>query len=438
MNITVIGLGYVGAVAVAALSKAGHDVLGVDVDRRKITAFKRGVCPFYEPGLSELITAGLKEGRLRFELTDEVEPPIGEIILVAVGTPSQPYGGTDLSQVYSVIRWVKERNPGEAVIVMKSTVPPGTGVRLMNEELADTQLRYIFNPEFLREGQAVHDWFHPDRIVIGGEDGEAITLVKQMYEGIEAPLLITDITSAEMIKYAANAFLPTKISFINEIASLCDRVGANIDDVSQGIGLDPRIGSSFLQAGLGYGGSCFPKDTRALEFLSSVRGYNCELLRAVINVNNRQRLLPMQALQELFPSLKGVTIALLGLAFKPNTDDIREAPALDIARLLVEAGAKVQAYDPKAMETARPYLPREVVLCDSALEALNEAHAVVLVTEWQEFIDLPWEKAAGLMVEPRFIFDGRNALDGHALMRLGFKYRGVGRSGPKWTPARRG
>jgi len=433
MDITVVGLGYVGAVAVAALSKAGHNVLGVDVDQGKVSSFQRGICPFYEPELSELISSGLAAGRLQFHRLDEVKGSLGEIILVAVGTPTQAYGGTDLAQVYSAIRWIKERNPGRAVVVMKSTVPPGTGVRLMNEELANSQLKYVFNPEFLREGQAVHDWFHPDRIVIGGEDEEATALAKRMYEGIEAPVLITDVTSAEMIKYTANAFLPTKISFINEIASLCDRVGANIDDVSRGVGLDTRIGSSFLQAGLGYGGSCFPKDTRALEFLSAVKGYNCELLRAVINVNNRQRLLPIQVLQETFESLKGVKVALLGLSFKPDTDDVREAPALDIARLLVELGAEVQAYDPKAMETARPLLPKEVLLCDSALAALEGTQAAILVTEWQEFIDLPWEEIAALMAEPRLVFDGRNALDGQALMKLGFKYRGVGRSGPKWV-----
>ena len=435
MNITVVGLGYVGAVAVGALSKAGHNVLGVDVDQGKVSSFQQGTCPFYEPGLSELIASGLASRRLRFRRLDEVKEPVGEIILVAVGTPTQAYGGTDLSQVYSAIRWIKECDTEKAVLVMKSTVPPGTGLRLMTEELADSQLKYVFNPEFLREGQAVHDWFHPDRIVIGGEDGDAIALVKKMYEGIETPVLITDVTSAEMIKYAANAFLPTKISFINEIASLCDRLGANIDDVAQGIGLDPRIGPSFLQAGLGYGGSCFPKDTRALEFLSAVKGYNCELLRAVINVNNRQRLLPIQALQEIFPSLKDVKLALLGLAFKPNTDDVREAPALDIARLLVELGAKVQAYDPKAMETARPLLPKEVALCDSAMDAVQGTQAAVLVTEWREFVDLPWEEVAKVMTEPRFVFDGRNALDGRLLMRLGFKYRGVGRSGPGWNSA---
>jgi UDPglucose 6-dehydrogenase len=418
MNITVVGLGYVGAVAVAALSKAGHNVLGVDVDQGKVASFQRGVCPFYEPELSELISSGLAAGNLRFHRLDEVKGTLGEIILVAVGTPTQAYGGTDLSQVYSAIRWIKERNPGRAVIVMKSTVPPGTGLRLMAEELIDTQLRYVFNPEFLREGQAVHDWFHPDRIVIGGEDEDATALAKRMYEGIEAPVLITDVTSAEMIKYTANAFLPTKISFINEIASLCDRVGANIDDVARGVGLDTRIGSSFLQAGLGYGGSCFPK-----------------LLRAVINVNNRQRLLPIQVLQEVFESLKGVKVALLGLAFKPDTDDVREAPALDIARLFVELGAAVQAYDPKAMETARPLLPEGVELCNSAMDALRGAQAAVLVTEWEEFIRLPWEEVAKLMTEPHLIFDGRNALDGHELMRLGFHYRGVGRRGSSWYGA---
>jgi len=435
MNITVIGLGYVGAVAAAALSKAGHDVLGLDVDKRKVSSFQTGICPFYEPELSELISKGLAAGRIRFNHLDKVSGALGKIILIAVGTPTQAYGGTDLSQVYSSIHWIKEHSPGKAVILMKSTVPPGTGIRLMNEELGDTKLSYVFNPEFLREGRAVHDWFHPDRIVIGGKDEEAVKLVRNMYEGIEAPVLVTDITSAEMIKYAANAFLPTKISFINEIASLCDRVGANIDDVSRGVGLDTRIGSSFLQAGLGYGGSCFPKDTRALEFLSSVKGFNSELLRAVINVNNRQRLLPIQALQENFETLKGVKVAVLGLAFKPNTDDVREAPGLDIVRLLVELGADVRAYDPKAMENVRPLLPEEVAFSNSALDALKGAQAMILVTEWQEFIDLSWEQVLHVMSEPHFVFDGRNALDPDKLRKLGFEYRGIGRAGSTWPNA---
>ncbi|RJX19123.1 MAG: UDP-glucose/GDP-mannose dehydrogenase family protein [Desulforudis sp.] len=432
MRITVVGLGYVGAVAAAALAHSGYNVVGVDADWERVSAFRQGSCPFYEPKLPELLSSGLAAGRLRFHHPEEMTTPLGEVILVAVGTPSRSYGGTDLSQVRAAIRWVPQYEPGSAVLVMKSTVPPGTGLRLVAEELVNSGLRYVANPEFLREGQAVYDWFHPGRIVIGGENEEAITLVKKMYTGIEAPLLITDITSAETIKYAANAFLATKISFVNEMASLCERVGANIDDIARGIGLDPRIGQSFLRAGLGYGGSCFPKDIRALDFCSAVKGYNFELLRAVINVNNRQRLLPLQALHAAFGTIKGVKVALLGVAFKPHTDDSREAPALDIARLLVEDGAEVRAYDPQAMENARSLLPEKVVLCESALEALRGTQAVVLVTEWPEFCELPWEQVSRVLVPPRLIFDGRNALDGRELMRLGFYYRGVGRSGPRW------
>ncbi len=430
MNITVVGLGYVGAVAAVALAHSGHEVLGVDVDREKVAAFQQGICPFHEPELPGLLSSGLAAGRLRFQHPQEVTVPLGEIILVAVGTPSRPYGGTDLSQVRAAIQWVRQRRPGPAVLVMKSTVPPGTGRRLVDEELAGTGLRYVANPEFLREGQAVRDWFHPDRIVIGGEDEEAIDLVKKMFAGIKAPVLVTGITSAEMIKYAANAFLATKISFINEVAGLCARVGADIDEVAYGIGLDPRIGPSFLRAGLGYGGSCFPKDVRALEFCSAVNGYNFELLRAVINVNNRQRLLPLQALRRVFGTVKGVKVALLGLTFKPGTDDLREAPALDIGRLLIEEGAEVRAYDPQvAAGNGHPLLPGEIDLRTSALEALQGVQAAVLVTEWPEFCELPWEQVVQIMVSPRLIFDGRNALDGRKLIELGFRYQGVGRGG---------
>lgn len=427
MDITVIGLGYVGAVAAAALAHAGHRVMGVDVHPSKVDAFTRGVCPFYEPGLSELVTSGLETGRLRFGTPEEMKASLGEVIVVAVGTPSQTYGRADLSQVQAAIRWVRERGTGDAVLVMKSTVPPGTGTRLVREELAGSGLRYIANPEFLRQGQAVRDWFNPDRIVVGGEDSEAIERVQRMYEGVNAPVIVTDITSAEMIKYAANAFLATKISFINEIANLCDHVGANIDDVAYGLGLDPRIGMSFLRAGLGYGGSCFPKDVRALSFLANTNGHSLEILRAVVDVNNRQRLLPIQVLSETFGSLKGVKVALLGLAFKPGTDDVREAPALDIARLLVDEGAEVRAYDPQAMENARPLLPREVVFATSALSALQGTQAAILATEWAQFVELSWEQAAKVMLPPRLIFDGRNALDGRALLELGFLYQGVGR-----------
>lgn len=436
MRITVVGLGYVGGVVAAGFANAGHQVLGVDVDRRKVLSFKEGAVPFYEPGLAELIEKGLRAGTLQFCHPDEVDKLWEGVIFITVGTPSQPYGGTDLSQVYAAIRWIKERNCGHSVIVMKSTVPPGTGIRLIEEELSQTELTYVANPEFLREGQAIHDWFNPSRIIIGARDKDSAELVKALYQNIKAPILLTDITTAEMIKYAANAFLATKISFINEIANLCDRVGANIDEVSQGIGLDPRIGTAFLRAGLGYGGSCFPKDVRALEFLSSLLGCNLELLRAVINVNTKQRLLPIQRLFELFPSLKNVEVAVLGLAFKPNTSDVREAPALDIVRLLVELGASVRAFDPQAMEAARPFLPAQVKMPSSIMETLKGAQAVVLVTEWPEFIELPWKEVAKVLVKPRAIFDGRNALDKEKLLSLGFLYCGVGRQGGWIKPER--
>ncbi len=427
MQITVVGLGYVGAVAAAVLSRSGHDVTGIDTDAAKIDAFSSGSCPFYEPGLSDLLEAGIASGNLRFALPSVGTTFNADTAIICVGTPTQAYGGTDLSQVYGALDWIKMHLHARTTVVMKSTVPPGTGERLMREELQDTDLQYVFNPEFLREGRALEDWLHPDRIVLGGDPRVTETLRSTLYSEIDAPALLTDITSAEMIKYAANAFLPTKISFINEMANICDRVGACIDDVARGIGMDSRIGQAFLKAGLGYGGSCFPKDTRALEFLSSVKGCSSALLSAVIEVNNRQRLLPIQALQSQFTSLKGVKVALLGLAFKPETDDVREAPALDIARLLVELGAEVRAYDPKARETARRILPDAVQIKKTAQEALHGSHAAILATEWEEFVRLPWSDIAGKMLEPRYVFDGRNALDRAILLDLGFTYRGVGR-----------
>jgi len=427
MHIVVVGLGYVGAVAATLLARSGHNVTGIDLDARKIDAFLSGSCPFYEPGLSDLLQAGITSGNLRFALASSVTASDADIAMICVGTPTQPYGGTDLSQVYAALDWVREHLPTGMTVVMKSTVPPGTGERLVREELLGTGAQYVFNPEFLREGRALDDWLNPDRIVLGGDPRVTEPLRDDLYSGIDAPVLLTDITSAEMIKYASNAFLPTKISFINEMANICDRVGACIDDVARGIGMDSRIGSAFLKAGLGYGGSCFPKDTRALEFLSSVKGCGSALLSAVIDVNNRQRLLPIQALQARFESLKGVKVALLGLAFKPETDDVREAPALDIARLLVELGADVAAYDPRAMGTARHLLPEAVQMADDAEHALDGSHAAILATEWDEIIGLPWGRIAERMLEPRFVFDGRNALDGARLLEMGFLYRGVGR-----------
>ena len=305
MRVSIIGTGYVGSVAAAGLASAGHDVLAIDVDLKRVNAYRSGAVPVYEPSLGRLIEEGLSSGNLRFLHTDEVAEPLGDVILVATGTPTTDTGAADLSQVRSALSWIQRQACDDSIILMKSTVPPGTGVRVRETTLSDPTLRYVSNPEFLREGQALHDWFHPDRIVIGSDDDDATGIIKALYRGIDAPFVVTDITSAEMIKYASNAFLGTKISFINEIAALCTKLGATIDDVCEGIALDPRIGPSFLQAGVGYGGSCFPKDVRALGQVALTNDHNFELLRSVITVNNRQRLLPLYALRERFGRLTG-------------------------------------------------------------------------------------------------------------------------------------
>ena len=435
MNITVIGLGYVGMVAAACLADAGHRVLGVDIDSDRIARLRAGRLPFYEPGLPDLVGSSLGEGRLRFEHRDRVVEPLGEVTIVATGTPQTANGAADLSQVRSALAWIRSQDHSGTVVVMKSTVPPGTGQRVTEQEMRNaergaTGLRYVSNPEFLREGQAVRDWQQPDRIVIGANPGESrsIAAVKAMRAGIEAPCIVTDITSAEMIKYASNAFLATRISFINEIATLCERVGASIDAVSDGIAMDPRTGGR-IYAGVGYGGSCFPKDVRALDNVALTSGANLELLRSVINVNNRQRLLPVSALRQRFgDAIDGLRVGVLDLAFKPNTDDVREAPSLDMINTLCDDGAIVSAYDPEAMDTARPNLPPSVQLVDNVLEAADQAQAIVLVTEWAQFVDANWQDVARCMNPPRFVFDGRNALDGAKMQRLGFQYAGVGRN----------
>ena len=302
----------------------------------------------------------------------------------------------------------------------------------MDHELSGWELRYVSNPEFLREGQAIRDWQHPDRIVIGARPGDAqsVDVVQAMHAGIDAPCIVTDITSAEMVKYASNAFLATRISFINEIASLCERVGASIDAVSQGLAMDPRTGGR-MYAGVGYGGSCFPKDVRALDYLALTTGVSVELLRSVITVNNRQSQLPLYALRERFDrNIAGLPVAVLGLAFKPNTDDVREAPALALIRTLTDDGALVSAFDPQANERARPHLPTSVHLADDPLEATSGAQAVALMTEWSEITDADWEAIARGMRPPRFVFDGRNALDAACMEALGFEYAGVGRNLP--------
>ena len=428
MKVSVIGFGYVGSVAAAGLAEAGHDVIGIDTDREKIEAFRSGIIPIYEPGLSELVLDTLDKGTLRLMHVDEVEEPLGDVIIIATGTPMSESGSADLGQVHAAISWIKKVQPDRGVVVMKSTVPPGTGIRLQENLHRDTGLGYVSNPEFLREGQAVSDWFSPDRIVVGGEDQEAIQTVISLYHNIAAPIMITDMTSAEMIKYASNAFLATKISFINEIAALCDKVGGMVDEVAKGIGLDSRIGSSFLQAGVGYGGSCFPKDVKALDHVALVNGHSFELLRAVTAVNNRQRLIPLNALRDRFGPLAGVKVAVLGLSFKPNTDDVRESPSLEVIKILANENADISVYDPMALEQARKFLPTDITFADDIMRCVGGTQAVVLATEWSQIVDADWAEISRLMAAPRLLFDGRNVLNPHSMVNLGFEYVGVGRN----------
>ncbi len=421
-----IGLGYVGSVAAAGLAHAGHQVIGIDNDSAKVAAYREGTTDLREQGLAELMANTIARGDLRLLHSDEVAEPLGDVVVVATGTPSGAAGAADLSQVRSALSWISDRGH-TGVIAMKSTVPPGTGERFVGTAKAARPLRYASNPEFLREGQAVQDWFHPDRIVIGATATESIETLRTLYENADAPFLVTDVTSAEMIKYASNAFLATKISFINEIAMLCERVGATIDDVSAGLAMDNRISPDFLKAGVGYGGSCFPKDVRALDQLALTNGHNFELLRSVITVNNRQRLLPLIAMRERFGNLTEVRTGVLGVTFKPGTGDTREAPSLDLISALVDEGAEVRAYDPQKGPHMRAALPPTVPLTDSPVECAVGTQAVVLMTEWPEIVQADWSDIADRMAPPRLVFDGRNALDPATIAGYGLEYRGVGR-----------
>ena len=430
MKVTVIGLGYVGAVAAAGLATAGHDVVGVDIDCLRVQTLSSGSLPIYEPGLEPRIATGLSNGNLRFVHVGEFRDHLGDVTLIATGTPPRESGAADLSQVKAALDWIKSRPHDNLVVLMKSTVPPGTGCRIMGDDLHGTGIRYASNPEFLREGRAVEDWDSPDRIVIGAEpsDRKTIETVKKMHDGISAPFVITDITSAEMTKYASNAFLATRISFINEIAALCDRVGASIDAVSEGLAMDPRTGSR-IYAGVGYGGSCFPKDVRALDYLALTSGVNFELLRSVINVNNKQRLLPLYALRSRFGgAISGLKVGVLGLAFKPETDDVRDAPSLDLIRALVDEGVQVRAFDPRASQAAARELPPSTQIVDDPVEASAGAQALVLLTEWEQIVNSDWVEIARCMRPPRFVFDGRNCLSPHEMDMIGFEYHSVGRN----------
>jgi UDPglucose 6-dehydrogenase len=426
-TVTVIGTGYVGLIQGVCLAEVGHDVVCVDVDHAKMDRLRRGEPTIYEPGLDALLRSAIDTGRLTFETTESGwNGLLREFVFVAVGTPSTVNGGADLSYVRDVIASLAREATRPFTLVMKSTVPPGTGDALSRVlSTAGVRIDYASNPEFLREGHAIEDWHNTDRVVVGSASPQTGERVSALYAAVDAPTVLTDVASAEMIKYASNAFLSTKISFINEMANLCDCVGADVAAVAEGIGLDSRIGPAFLQAGIGYGGSCFPKDTRALDFVSTLNGYNFDLLKAVIDVNNRQRLLPVIHLKRALPDLHERKVALLGLAFKPFTDDTRESPALDIAPLLAEEGAEVVCFDP----FAGPIGLRGVRRCETVWEALEGASAAILVTEWPEFLNLDWSRVRAAMSGPAIIFDGRNALVADEITRAGCQYMAVGRPG---------
>jgi UDPglucose 6-dehydrogenase len=433
MNICVIGCGYVGLVTGAVFADLGNEVVCVDVVEEKVGQLNNGIMPIYEPGLQEMVQRNLADRRLAFSASLEVGMDKAEIIFICVGTPPKENGETDLSQVEAAARGVARYLRRYTVIVNKSTVPVGTGdlVREIIEQnrRRDVDFDVVSNPEFLREGSAVQDALTPDRIVIGAPSRHVAMKLLELYATLGRPMLITDVHSAEMIKYASNAFLATKISFINAIANICEACGANVDDVARGMGCDPRISPDFLSAGLGFGGSCFPKDVESLIHIASRFGAEFPLLKTVIDINRDRVEHFVDIIRQGLGDLEGKTIGILGLAFKPNTDDMREAKSIEIIRKLLSTGAHLKAYDPAAIENARRLFP-DLTYCQSAYQAAEESDALVIVTEWREFKLLDMEKLRKLMKRP-LIFDGRNIYNVERMVTAGIDYFSIGRPGRK-------
>ncbi len=435
MHIAVVGTGYVGLVSGAGMADFGMTVVCVDKDEEKIATLKRGEIPFYEPGLKELVLKNVASGRLSFgtDLAEAVRQAL--VIFICVGTPPRPDGSADLTFVKEVALSLAEVIDEYKVIVTKSTVPVGTNrwIKSLIDEnkKTDVKVDIISNPEFLREGCAIKDFMRPDRVVIGGESPEAIAIIKDIYRPLylaETPFVITDLETAEMIKYASNAFLATKISFINEIANLCDKVGSDVITVAKAMGFDPRIGSRFLNPGPGFGGSCFPKDVQALCYLGRQHENEMLILEAVLKVNENQRLVTVEKVEKMCGgSLEGKVVAVLGLSFKPDTSDVRESPALVIVEELVKRGAQIKAYDPIAMEEfkrAKPDLP--VVYAEDPYQAAEGAHCLLILTEWNEFRYLDLDRIKNLLAEAAIV-DARNIYDPIRMKKLGFRYQGMGR-----------
>src|SRR5688572_4899735 len=441
MRVTIFGSGYVGLVTGACLADAGNDVLCVDVDQKKIEGLKQGVVPIHEPGLDALIKSNIEADRLKFTTSAKEGVDHGLFQLIAVGTPPDEDGSADLKYVLSVARSIGEHMGEYKVVITKSTVPVGTSDKVsaavaesLQKRGADIEYDVVSNPEFLKEGAAIEDFMRPDRVVVGTDNPRVTELLRTLYDPFtrnREKVIVMDVRSAELTKYAANAMLATKISFMNELANLAERVGADIEKVRVGIGSDPRIGYHFIYPGCGYGGSCFPKDVQALTASSNEVGYQAELLRAVENVNRRQKQLLFGKLNRFFGgNLRGKTFAVWGLAFKPNTDDMREASSRDLLEALWDVGAGVRAYDPVAMKEAQRLFGdrADLVLCESAEAALEGADALVIVTEWREFRSPDFDRIKAALKTP-VIFDGRNIYDPLLMKRFGIDYFGVGRGG---------
>ena len=435
MNIVMIGTGYVGLSTGLGFASLGHHVACVDIDPEKIALLDRGQAPMYEPGIQEMLKSQQELGQIVF--TAELSSVIDEadVVMIAVQTPPQNNGESDLSYVFSAAEQIARLIDHEVLIVIKSTVPVGTNRRViarMREVLAEvgredleTLIQIASVPEFLRQGSALTDFLNPDRIVIGADDTIVFETIERMHSGLSAPIVRTTIESSELVKSSANAFLATKISFINEIANVCELTGADVREVAKGIGLDPRIGNRFLQPGIGYGGSCFPKDVSALRSLAGLNGYDFRLLRSVIEVNTKQREVFLKKIVDRLKPMKGRRVAVWGLSFKPDTDDTRDSASIDLVRMIVGLGVDVVAYDPKAMANAKRILPDTVKFAPTAIDAAEGADALLVLTEWPEFQDVSFPTLQSFMASP-IIFDGRNWLIDKHLPSLGFEYHGVG------------
>lgn len=431
MNIAVLGTGYVGLSTGVCLSNIGHQVVCIDIDEQKISNLRQGISPIYEPGLEKLLAENIEAGRLLFTTSHKKGLKSAEIIIIAVGTPQRNDGGADLSYLEQAAKDISAHLAKNAIVVLKSTVPVGTNEYIKSildkECTKGITINIVSNPEFLRQGSAIMDTMHADRIIIGSENKEAAKRIQEMYRPLNVPFLLTSIRSAEMIKYASNAFLATKISFINEIANLCEAVEADVEDVAKGMGKDKRIGEAFLRPGIGYGGSCFPKDVKALLHSANVHGRNFSMLKETMAINDYQQNLLVKKALNRFTDLKGKKIAMLGLAFKPETDDMREAPSIKIAHSLAKLGAEVVAYDPVAIDNAKKILKDTIIFTSSVDEAVTGADAIFIVTEWDEFKKFDLLHLTKMMRQP-IIFDGRNCFEEDTIRAcVPIEYYAVGR-----------